>query len=101
MSKYKQDLDTTSPMISGKLRVMAGQQVVNNGSYVSNNGKGATVRNNNDFNVYKQANHNPMVNPMPYNIQNPYILREFQRRQQDLKSQGNGVKTNPQDNIFH
>lgn len=23
-----------------------------------------------------------MVNPMPYNIQNPYILREFVRKQQ-------------------
>ena len=23
--------------------------------------------------------HNPLVNPLPYNIQNPYILREMQR----------------------
>jgi hypothetical protein len=30
---------------------------------------------NNDFNIFSQNNHNPMVNPIPYNIQNPYILR--------------------------
>lgn len=24
--------------------------------------------------------HNPLVNPLPYNIQNPYILREMNRQ---------------------
>ena len=32
---------------------------------------------NNDFNIFSQNNHNPMVNPIPYNIQNPYILKEM------------------------
>jgi len=26
-----------------------------------------------------KANHNPVTNPMPYNIQNPYILKEITR----------------------
>lgn len=52
MSKYKQDLDTTSPMTSGKFRVMAGEQVVSNGSYV-NGSKVSSGRNNNDFNIYR------------------------------------------------
>lgn len=35
----------------------------------------------NDFNVQKiEDRHNPMVNPLPYNIQNPYILREMKRK---------------------
>lgn len=34
----------------------------------------------NDFNVRVEERHNPMVNPLPFNIQNPYILREMQRK---------------------
>lgn len=35
----------------------------------------------NDFNVLKvEDRHNPMVNPLPFNIQNPYILREMKRK---------------------
>ena len=68
---------------------------------MGNTGKGNTGRNNNDFNIHKEATHNPMVNPMPYNIQNPYILREFQRRDQYLKS-NNGPQNNAQNNnIFN
>jgi hypothetical protein len=105
MSKYKQDLDNTSPMAAGKYRVMTGEQIVGNGSYINPNAKGVTTRHSNDFNVYKESNHNPMTNPMPYNIQNPYILREFQRREQYLKN-NNGSQHNAQNNaqdnnIFH
>lgn len=31
-----------------------------------------------------QANHNPLYNPMPFNIQNPYILRDMRRSMSPL-----------------
>lgn len=31
--------------------------------------------------------HNPLINPMPYNIQNPYILKEM-NKQSYLASRG-------------
>ena len=35
----------------------------------------------NDFNIHKiEDRHNPMVNPLPYNIQNPYLLKEMMRK---------------------
>lgn len=49
---------------------MAGTNIVQNGNYSSIN----------DFNMYRESRHDPMTNPMPFNIQNPYILREFARR---------------------
>ena len=61
MSKYKEDLERTSPYKGEKTRIMTGAQVVGSSS--------------NDFNIYNHANHNPMVNPLPNNIQNPYLLR--------------------------
>ena len=70
MSKYKQDLDKLTPNGTGKYRVMAGTAIVNNSGYTSSN----------DFNIHQEARHDPMVNPLPYNIQNPYILREFMRK---------------------
>lgn len=69
-SKYKQDLDKLSPGNSSKAQVIAGTAIVG-GSYTSN-----------DFNTHQEVRHDPMVNPLPYNIQNPYILREFMRKQQ-------------------
>ena len=32
-------------------------------------------KNSNDFNVHCENHHNPMTNPLPYNVQNPYLLR--------------------------
>jgi len=49
---------------------MNGAHIVSNGSYTTGN----------DFNINHQNRHDPMTNPMPYNIQNPYILREFKRK---------------------
>lgn len=73
MSKYKEDLDKTSPTATDKFRRMAGEKIVGNNSPV-------TVEKN-DFNTMHQTRHNPMTNPMPYNVQNPYILKEMMRRQ--------------------
>ena len=62
MQKYKSDLDTSSPNISNNSRVRERSQT---GPYLKN-----------EFNTIKLENqHNPMVNPLPYNIQNPYILK--------------------------
>lgn len=61
MSKYKEDLERTSPNKGEKTRILTGAQVVG--------------KNSNDFNVYNEGHHNPMVNPLPHNIQNPYLLR--------------------------
>ena len=70
MSKYKEDLDTSSPPVSNS-RVKEKERSFT-GPYIKN-----------DFNVNKiEARHDPMVNPMPYNIQNPYILKEMQRKKQ-------------------
>lgn len=33
--------------------------------------------------------HNAIVNPLPYNIQNPYILREMNRQNSPLRRQNN------------
>jgi len=67
MSKYKQDLEKSSPYVGEKSRISTtGNQILGN--------------NSNDFNIFSQNNHNPMVNPLPYNIQNPYILREIMKR---------------------
>lgn len=44
---------------------MTGNAIVNNGVYSTSN----------DFNIHQERRHDPMVNPLPYNIQNPYILR--------------------------
>jgi hypothetical protein len=47
----------------------------------------------NDFNVLKvEDRHNPMINPLPYNIQNPYILREMKRRSAFEEEQSNGSR---------
>lgn len=57
MQKYKEDLDKTSP--TGRRERSLTNPI-----------------NKNDFNVHRvEDRHNPMVNPLPYNIQNPYILR--------------------------
>jgi len=61
MQKYKEDLDYSSPtMTSSKVR-----QRAMTGPYTKN-----------DFNTQQvEDRHNPMVNPLPFNIQNPYILK--------------------------
>lgn len=60
MQRYREDLDKTSNSSAPRQRSSTNYQ--------------------NDFNVRVEDRHNPMVNPLPYNIQNPYILREMQRR---------------------
>ena len=63
MQHYKEDLDKTS---NRRERAMSNP----NSSLIKN-----------DFNVLKvEDRHNPMVNPLPFNIQNPYILREMKRK---------------------
>ena len=67
MSKYKQDLDkvkTDKDLF--KSRTVSEQQV----------------------NRLPNEQHNAIINPLPYNIQNPYILREM-NRQSYLASIGN------------
>jgi hypothetical protein len=85
MSKYKQDLDKLTPSGNSKYRVLAGNAIVGSGS---NAMAGSSYSTSNDFNTQQQNRHDPMVNPMPYNIQNPYILREFMRKEH-LKQQQN------------
>ena len=69
MQKYKEDLDYTR----GQPITASRQRSITNPSLPMRN---------NDFNVGGVGDrHNPMVNPMPFNIQNPYILREMKRKQ--------------------
>lgn len=70
MSKYKEDLEKTSPTKGEKTRIMTGSNIIGSTS--------------NDFNTSNYSFHNPMTNPLPYNIQNPYILKEMMRKQQFL-----------------
>ena len=78
MTKYKEDLDKTSPKTKDKFRQMTGEKIVSSHHPV-------TV-DKNDFNTYHQTRHNPMTNPLPYNVQNPYILKEMMRQQQPSRS---------------
>jgi len=44
-----------------------------------------------DFNHKKETllyGHNPILNPMPYNIQNPYLANEFNLRKNVLSQMG-------------
>jgi hypothetical protein len=89
MSKYREDLDRTNSRGGEKYRMMNGSRVVG----------GTTMQN--DFNVFSQSRHDPMTNPMPYNIQNPYILKEFQRRSQSNPNEpGSYSPINPTKNIL-
>lgn len=67
IQKYKEDLDQSSPAIKGsrmRERSLTGPELKN------------------DFNTSQiEHRHNPMLNPMPYNIQNPYILREMRQKE--------------------
>lgn len=74
MTKYKQDLDKVkNDKDYFRTRTMSEQQ---------------SMRLPND-------QHNALINPLPYNIQNPYILREM-NRQSYLANIGNqNVGTNP------
>lgn len=64
MNKYKQDLDTSSPNLA---------------SSRERSRTGPTAKN--DFNVSQlEDRHNTLVNPLPYTIQNPYILKQMQRK---------------------
>ncbi len=56
--------------------VATGNHIIGNGS--------------NDFNIFNESYHNPMVNPIPFNIQNPYILRQFVRKEQMNQNIQNG-----------
>jgi hypothetical protein len=87
MSKYREDLERTSPSKGEKTRMMTGAQVLGKSS--------------NDFNVYNEAQHNPMTNPLPYNLQNPYLLREIMRKSQQgqqVQPQSASPRSN---NIFY
>lgn len=67
MSKYKEDLDKVkNDKEYFRTRTMSEQQ---------------TMKLPND-------QHNTLINPLPYNIQNPYILKEM-NRQSYLASRGN------------
>ena len=71
MTKYREDLDKSSPSKGEKIRMMAGAQIIGNGS--------------NDFNVHSEGLHNPMLNPLPFNVQNPYLLRQISQKDQTLR----------------
>lgn len=73
MQKYKDDLDKTSVSVGSRNRSMTTSPIIKN-----------------DFNVLRiEDRHNPMVNPMPYNIQNPYILKEMKRKDFETDIQAN------------
>ena len=40
----------------------------------------------NDFNRVNMVDHNPLNNPVPFNIQNPYILRQLGGRGNNYSS---------------
>lgn len=65
MNKYKQDLDISSPNLAASRERSKTRPVIKN-----------------EFNVHQvEDRHNPLVNPVPFNIQNPYILKQMQRKQ--------------------
>ena len=56
----------------------------------------STVANNNIFSSnYAHSNHNPVINPVPFNMQNPYILKQLKKftssvtNSQDLSANSN------------
>jgi len=64
MSKYKQDLDTSSPNLATSRE---------------RSRTGPTIKN--EFNLHQvEDRHNPLVNPVPFNIQNPYVLKQMRRK---------------------
>lgn len=73
MNKYKQDLDSSSSNLA---------------SSRERSKIGPTTKN--DFNVIQMEDrHNPLVNPVPFNIQNPYILKQMTRKQPAFESSFN------------
>lgn len=64
MQKYKEDLDQSSPPLTSSK--MTGSRLRSQtGPYVKN-----------EFNIQNiESRHDPLINPVPYNIQNPYILK--------------------------
>lgn len=69
MQKYKEDLDQTS--------IPRRDRSITNPNYTSSSSNAK-----NEFNLQLQNSHNPLVNPLPFNIQNPYILRQMNRGSQ-------------------
>ena len=70
MNKYKEDLDTSSPQTNSRIKVKERSMT-------------GVVEGRNDFNLINAStNHNPILNPLPYNLQNPSILRDMQRKRQ-------------------
>lgn len=67
------------------------RQLYNNNGY-------KIVEKNNEYNqlnpkksdkeIYPLYGHNPLLNPMPYNIQNPYLQRDFIKRKNILSQIG-------------
>ena len=56
----------------------------------------SSIANNTIFSTnYPQGNHNPVVNPVPFNMQNPYILKQLKKfssnapNSQDLSTNNN------------
>ena len=65
-----------------------------NGNLPQNNK--STIANNNIFSSnYANNNHNPVINPVPFNMQNPYILKQLKKftssvaTSQDLSANSN------------
>lgn len=76
MNKYKEDLDQSSP-----------NPITKNSRLREKSYSGPSK--NNDFNTSKlEDRHNPMVNPLPYNLQNPYIIKEMKRKQEYMQQSG-------------
>ena len=76
MNKYKEDLDTSSPLGPQGTQSPQKSSRIKERSMTGVNGK-------NDFNLNNvSANHNPILNPLPYNLQNPSILKDMQRKRQ-------------------
>lgn len=57
MAKYKEDLD----------RHVQEKETMNK------------RRNSESFSTLAPQKHNPLSNPLPYNVQNPYILKQLER----------------------
>lgn len=76
MQKYKEDLDQFKPL-NGEQTTTGSRLRSQSGPYGRN-----------EFNVNNiETRHDPLVNPVPYNIQNPYILKDMRRKQQMYEAQ--------------
>ena len=58
-------------------------------------------KSSNDFNIFNEGHHNPMTNPLPHNVQNPYLLRDLMRKDQPIKHNATSSPSTRSNGIFY